>query len=67
MPAVLHGLLGLFFGLGCLLLPLLLSHLCLFLHLREVLAAHLLSPQTFLCSELKCQTPIVTVGDDEEL
>lgn len=54
----LHRLLGLFFGLSYLLLPQFLGNLRLFLHLREALAAHLLSTQTFLCSELKCQTLI---------
>lgn len=58
VSAFLHGILGLFFGLGCLLLPQFLGDLRLFLHLREALAAHLLSTQTFLCSELKCQTLI---------
>lgn len=52
----LHGLLGLFFDLGSLLLPQFLSHLRLFLHLRETLVAHLLSAQTFLRTELQCQT-----------
>lgn len=48
----LHGLLSLFLGLSNLLLPQLLGHLRLLLHLREALTAHLLSTQTFLCTEL---------------
>lgn len=66
----LHRLLCLFFGLSYLLLPHFLSNLRLFLHLREALAAHLLSTQTFLCSELKCQKLIgdcTPIRSDEEL
>lgn len=49
----LHGLLSLFPGLRCLLLPQLFRHLGLPLNLSEALPAHFLGSKTFFCTQLE--------------